>query len=132
MADKDNNSSSEHTVSGPNSRREGRVDKLEGTVHYLVNIMARFVTAVNTMHNLKNVHQTAKDGDRMAENQAIVNEERDETARPRDGERRGNLDRPRRRLLRAKGSRGSTRTGSKRISVFNRLGGNTDDDADSI
>ena len=130
MADKDN-SSSERTVSGPNSRREGRVDKLEDTVHNLVNIMTRFVTAVNTTHNLKNAHQTAEDGDRMTKNQATVNEETDETARPRDGGRQGNLDRPRRRPLRVGRSRSSARTGSGRISVFNRLGDNTDDNADS-
>ena len=81
MEDK-GNSSSERTVSGPDSRREGRVDKIEDTIHKLVNVMTRFVTALNTTHNLPNVHQTSEDGNHVVGDQAAVNEGTDEAARP--------------------------------------------------
>ena len=84
MADK-GSSSSERTVSGPDSRREGRIDKLEDTVHNLVDVMTRFMTALNTTHNLTNVHQTAEDGNRVAGNQAAVSKGSDEATKPHGG-----------------------------------------------
>ena len=128
MADK-GSSSSERTVSGPDSRREGRIDKLEDTVHNLVDVMTRFMTALNTTHNLTNVHQTAEDGNRVAEDQTAVDKGTDKVTRPHDERRRENTDRSRRRTLHTEGTRSST--GSERASVFSRLGGNIDDDADS-
>ena len=89
MADK-GNSSSERPVSGPDSRREGRVDKLEDTVHNLVDVITRFMTALNTTHNLPNVHQTAEDGNHVAGGGAAVSKGTDEAARPHDRRRREN------------------------------------------
>ena len=130
MADKDNYDS-ERIVSRQNNHREDRVDKLEDTVHNLVDVMTRFVTAVNTTHNLQYVHQAAEDENWVAGNQAIANDEGDEVARPRNRQRRENPDRPRRRLLRTGGSRDNVHRRTECVSVFSRLGSNTDDDADS-
>ena len=91
--------------------------------------MTRFVTAVNTTHNLQNVHQAIEEENHVVGNQAIANGEAYEAARPRNGERRENPDRPRRCPLRARGSRDSIQTGTERVSVFSRLGGNADNDA---
>ena len=130
MADKDNYDS-ERIVSRQNNRREDRADKLEDTVHNLVDVMTRFVTAINTTHNLQYVHQAAEDENWVAGNQAIANDEGDEVARPRNRQRRENPDRPRRRLLRTGGSRDNVHRRTERVSVFSRLGTNTNDDADS-
>ena len=131
MADKDNYDS-ERIVSRQNNHREDRVDKLEDTVHNLVDVMTRFVTAVNTTHNLQYVHQAAEDENWVAGNQAIANDEGDEVARPRNRQRRENPDRPRRRPLHTGGSRDNVHRRTERVSVSSRLGSNTDDDADSI